>query len=115
SFPQPREYLVGMRMVLVTFVDHDHSCEILLAGNMKGPAGHRFDAGRGIDDDDGGFNSPQSADHLADEIGIAGCVDQVDPPAVMLEMSKMRKDRHVPGTLFVVPVENGSVAAGCRS
>ena len=72
--------------------EHDHPSQAGLFGLGKDTAGVHFDARLGVDDDRGGIDAPHRADRLADEIGIARRVDQVEVLSSLVEMDDARLD-----------------------
>ena len=60
----------------------------------------------GVDRDERRFHRSQRADHLADEVGIARAVDDVDSLARVIEMDDARFDRVLVMLLFFVEIAN---------
>ncbi len=91
-------------------VDDDEAVQPALGGVGHHALGHRLDAGGGVDDDGGGFHRFQRRQALADEIGRAGRVDQVDAAAAVIEVHHRRLQR-MPGLdLQRVVVADGAAA-----
>ncbi len=84
--------------------DDDHPTQARLAGFLEHPASVHFDAGVGVDADGGGFDGPHRADRLADEIGIARRVDQIEMLAGVVEVHQGRFDRVLVVLFFFVEV-----------
>ena len=61
----------------VHFIDEDKAGEISFVAVIPGLLGADFDAGGGADDDDGAFSDAHRCLDLADEIGVAGSIDDV--------------------------------------
>ena len=72
---QQRRQVDALRIDLV---DDDHAVEAALARPVHHPRAHHLDAGRGVDDDRRGLDRLERRQRLADEIGVARRVDQVD-------------------------------------
>ncbi len=71
---------------------------------MEDPAGVDLDAGRRADGEDDVLDGRQGAQGVADEVGVAGGVDQVDLLAVGFEVEQVAVDREVAAFLFVFDV-----------
>ena len=69
-----------------------------------GAAGVHLDAGVGVDRDERGLDGAQGADHLADEVGIAGRVEKIEVLAGVIEVDERGLDRVLVMLLFVVEV-----------
>ena len=85
--------------------DHDKPAQAEPARFLKQPAGVDLDPGRSRDGHDHVFDRRQGAQGVADEVGIAGRVDQVDLLAGPGEMPQVAVDREMPAFLFFVDVE----------
>ena len=77
----------------VNLVDDDHPALPALGGALEHPLGHRFDAGLGVDDDRYGVHCRQYRNRLADEIGKARGVEQVDMSAAVVQIDQGRVQR----------------------
>ena len=85
--------------------DHDEPAQSEPARLLKQSASVDLDAGRPRHGHDHVFNGGQGAQGIADKVGIAGRVDQVDLLAGPGEMAQVAVDREVPAFLFLVDVE----------
>ena len=70
--------LVEIRLLLVEGIDHDHLGNAVLGGELPDRVGAHADAVVGVNDDHGEIADPQGAERLADEIGVARAVDDVE-------------------------------------
>ena len=78
---RPSRSMSGM----IDFVDDDRAGEVAIAGGLHHPAGDDFDAALGVDRRTATVSTAGMAgDGLADQIGAAGRVDEVDPLAEMI-------------------------------
>ena len=73
-------------IVRVHLVDHDHPPQSGLFCLGEHAAGINFDARLGVDHDRRGIHAAHGADGLADEVGIAGRIDDVESLAGVIEM-----------------------------
>ena len=71
--------------LLVELVDEDHPGDAQLLGEPPDVLGLDLDALDGADDEHGEVGDPQGGVHVADEVGVAGSVDEVDLVALPLE------------------------------
>ena len=91
-------------VVGVHAVDDDHPPQAGLLGLGEDPAGVHLDARLGVDDDGRRVDAAHGADGLADEVGIAGRVDQVEVLAGVVEVHDAGFDRVLVLLLFLVEV-----------
>ncbi len=73
---------VEVGVLTVEAVDQDGPRHATVVDHVPGLLGAHLHTGGGTDDDDGGIGGGESAVGVADEVGVAGCVDQVDFVAV---------------------------------
>ena len=66
-----------------------------------------LDAGDGVDDDHGGFDDAQRRAGVAEEVGEAWCVDEVDLGFLPFGVGETGGERVLAGNLFVVEVGDG--------
>ena len=99
-----REQLGEVDVVGVELVDDEHAGQAALAGLVEHAARVDLDAVGGGDDDDRGLDGVQRAQGLADEVGLAGRVEQVDVLALVLEVQDAGVDRELVFVLLVVEV-----------
>lgn len=100
-----RHQLGNVDVVTINTIDHDHSREMLVGRQLETAAGIHFQSRVGIQNDDGGFDGSQRAADLADEVGVAGAVDQVDAMVGVLVAADVRKQRLLLFLLVIVGVE----------
>ncbi|MCY1292398.1 hypothetical protein D9M70_416230 [compost metagenome] len=74
----------------VDLVHHEDAAQPAFAGQGHHPPGDQLDAALRIDHHQRGFHRGQGGDGLADEVGVAGGVDQVDLGAGMTAMCQRR-------------------------
>ncbi len=79
----------------VHLVDDDDPAEADLAGFVKHAARVDLDTRVGVDHDRRGLGGVHGGDGLADEVGIARRVDDVEPLALVVEVEDVRLDRIV--------------------
>ncbi len=91
-------------VVGVHLVDDDHSSQAALARLAEHAPRVDADARVRVDHDGRRFHGPHRSQHLADEVGIAGRVDQVEVAAAVIEMDDARLDRVVMGLFLFVEV-----------
>ena len=91
-------------VVGVELGEHDDAAAAGLARFLPGAAGVDLDAGVGVDRDEGRLDGAQGADHLADEVGVAGRVDEVEALAGVVEVDDARFDRVLVVLLLFVEV-----------
>ena len=60
----------------------------VLVQHLEVALGVGLDAGRGADHDDPEVGRANPGAHLADEVGVAGAVEEVDLPALVLELGQ---------------------------
>ena len=85
--------------------DDDKPAQAEPARLLKQPAGVDLDPGRSRNGHHHVFDGRESTQRIADEVGIAGRVDQVDLLAGPGEMPQVAVDREMPAFLFFVDVE----------
>src|SRR5438876_204278 len=97
----------------VDFVDNDGTREISIFRGIHHATGDDLDAGDGVDDDDDGLDGRQAGDGLADQIGRAGRVDEVDALAEVIHVEDGGIDRVLVLLLFFFEVgEGGAIDDG---
>ena len=69
--------------------------------------GLHFDAGDGIDDDDGGFGDAERGARVGQEVGEPGRVDDVDFGLLPLGVGEAGGERVLAGDFFFVEVGDG--------
>jgi hypothetical protein len=100
---RPRE--IGV--LAVHLVNEDHARNATFLGQPPGLLGADLDPGRGVDEDDGGVGNAQGGLHVADEIGIARRIDDVDLAISPLDGSQCGADGDLPFDLVRVIVGDG--------
>ena len=98
----------------IHLADDNHPSQSRLAGLLEHPARVHFDAGMGVDDDRRGFDGPQRADRLADEIGIARRVDQIEMLAGVVEMHQGGFDRILVVLFLIVEIAHAGAIVDAR-
>ena len=93
-----------MDVVRIALVDDEQPGQAVLLGLVEHAAGVDFDAVDGGDDDGGGLDGIQRFEGGADEVGIAGGIEQVDELVLVFEMQDGGVDREVVLVFFVVVV-----------
>ena len=90
--------------LFVELVDEDHPRHAVILGNT--PRILRLDLNtlNRRDNEDGEVGNTHGCVYVADEVGVPGCVDQVDLEALPLEGCESERQRHAPGVLFWVEV-----------
>ena len=91
-------------VVGVELGDAEDAAQAGVARFLPRAAGVDLDAGVGVDRDQRRVDGPQGADRLADEVRVAGRVDDVEPLAAVIEMDDRRLDRVLVVLLFFVEV-----------
>ena len=94
-------------VLAVHLVDEDHARDTALLGQPPGLLGADLDAGRGVDDDDGRVGHAQGGLHVADEVGVAGRVDDVDLGVPPLDGGHAGADGDAPLDLVRVEIGDG--------
>src|ERR1019366_2287722 len=82
----------------------DHARQPAFARLVEHAARVDLNAGGCGDDDDGGIDGVESAERLADEIGLAGRVDEVDPFALKIEVQDAGVDGVLVFLFFLVEI-----------
>jgi hypothetical protein len=93
-------------VVLIELVENDDPAEAFVAGQGERLASVDFDSGGGIDDDYCRFDGPQRSDRLADEVGIAGRIDDGERLPAVHEVHEARRDRVFVLLFFFVEIED---------
>ena len=89
----------------VDAIDDEHAA---LAGRgVHGLAGDGFDAGRGVDDDDGGFDRGQRGQRAAEKVGQARGVENIDPVLGPFEVGEGAVEGVTEGFFLGVVVADG--------
>ena len=91
----------------IHLVDDDHPRLMRLAGEVEELAGIGLDAGGGADDEDRRLGGGNGDDRRADEVGVSGRIDHVDPLAVVLRMDDRGENGVLMLLLLVVVVADG--------
>ena len=73
-------------VVGIDLVDDDQPAQLARSAPRHHPRRDHFDAGAGADHDGRSLDGVERGDRLADEVGIAGRIDQVDARARAFEM-----------------------------
>ncbi len=101
---------------VVEFGDHHGARHADLAALHPQRLGQLVDALVGGDDEQRAVGGPQPGPQFADEIGVAGCVDQVDLDPVVQQRRQRQPDRTLRGDLrLVVVADRGAVDHGAGS
>ena len=79
------EHDVELGVLAIEAVDQDHAGQAALLGDLPDAVGAHLGPGDGIDDDEGEVGGAHTANHLGDEVGVAGGVDEVDLGATPLD------------------------------
>ncbi len=96
--------------------DDDHPAQALLAGLVEHAAGVHTQTGVGVDHDGRRVDGLHRPQHLGDEIGIAGRVDQIEVLASVIEMHQRRLQRVLVDLLFVVKIADARpIGDACRT
>ena len=100
----------------VDLVDHQQAAQPALVRPAHHSAGGQLDAGLGIDHDHGGLDRFQRAHGLAEEVGVAGRVDQMHARAAVVEVGQRGVQRVQVRFLQRVEVAHGAAALdrACR-
>ena len=101
----------------VDAVDDDQPAQAAFAGPLHHARRDHLDAGTRVDDDRRRLDRVERADRLADEIGEAGSVDQMNARALRFEVQKRRAQRMLVGLLERVEIADRRAAldaAACR-
>jgi hypothetical protein len=78
-----------------------------LLGDAPGAVGAHFRARDGIHHNEGQVGGVCSANHLGDEVGIAGRVDQIDLPALPLHRDDGEVETELPFVFVFVVIADG--------
>ena len=87
--------------------DHDGAGNAAAARHAPDGLGADLHAGGSIDDEDGGVGDGDGGDDFADEVGVAGSVEQVDAEVAVGERDERGADRHAAVAFFGVEVGDG--------
>ncbi|MNY47522.1 hypothetical protein D3C86_1827990 [compost metagenome] len=90
GFPQTGEQGGQVDPLGVDLVDHQHAAQAALGGQGHHAAGGQFDAVLRVDHHQRGFHRRQRGDGLADEVRVAGGIDQVQLGAGMAAVGQRR-------------------------
>ncbi|MCY1281514.1 hypothetical protein D9M70_303240 [compost metagenome] len=90
GFPQAGEQAGQVHPLGVDLVHHQHAAKAALGGHGHHAAGGQFDAVLRIDHHQRGFHRRQGGDGLADEVRVAGGIDQVQLGAGMAAVGQRR-------------------------
>ena len=101
------EGAVEVGALAVEHVDEDDAREPERLGAAPVARGLHLDPHDAADRDERALHDVQRRDRVALEARLAGRVDQVDLPALPLEVAQRRRDRHLALLLVVVPVGDG--------
>ncbi len=93
--------------LLVELVDEDHPGDPHLLGETPHPLGAHLDAVDGAHHEDGEIDHAERSVDVADEVGVAGGVDEVDLVTLPLERGVGQRQRHAPLRFLGVVVEHG--------
>ena len=103
-------------VVGVHLVDGDEAAHARLARLVEDPPRGDADAALGVDLDDDRIDGMDGADRLADEIGVAGRINGIEPLAAVVEMDDVRLDAMVVDPLFLVEIADArAVVNACRA
>ena len=92
------------RALAIEAIEHDDARQLELLGRGPGLFGLHFDAGDGVDDEEGGVGDAHRRARVAEEIAEAGRIDEVDFGLVPLGVGEAGGQRVFAGDLFVVVV-----------
>ena len=107
ALAQRGQHLLEVRVLAVHARDRHEARQRARVGLLPRHLGAALDARGGVDGDDGGVGGRRAAHHLADEVEVAGRVDEVDAVALPLERQRRQRDRVGPPVLFLVEVGDG--------
>ncbi len=99
-------------VVRVHLGDGDEPAQLQLARFLENPARVDLDAGGAGNGDQNVLNGGEGGDGAADEVGIAGRIDQVDLAAMPFEVAQMAIDREMPAFFLVIDVEQAGAVVG---
>jgi hypothetical protein len=105
------EQVLEVDVVGVDLVDDDQAVQAAPGGPLHEAAGHHLDAVLRVDDDGRRFHRGERRQRVAEEIGIAGRVEQVDAGRVRGACRFEACDRKLEGVLQLL-LERGVVAHG---
>src|SRR6478752_7698617 len=101
-------------VMLVHLVDDDHSADSSLFGLLENAPRVDFDAAVGVDHNHGRIDAAQRSNCPSDEVGIAGCIDDIESFAGMLEVRHAGFNRSLMGLLFGIEVANARARIDAR-
>ena len=96
---------VEVGVLLVHAVDEDGAGDAHLAGDLPEALGLDLRTGDGVDDEQRHLGGLHAGDRVADEVGVAGGVDDVDLDAVVHDGREREVDRELALDLLGVVVE----------
>ena len=105
SAPRTRKKSARSRSSMFTKRTRDR---LSVGGALPVARGLNLDAHHGADDEERALDDTDRRDRVALEARVARRVDQVDLPALPLEVADRRGERHLPSLLVLVPVGDGS-------
>ena len=105
--PELFERAVERGAFLVELVDEDHAGDAQLPGESPDPLGADLDSVDGVHHEHGEIDHAQGGVDVANEVGVARRVDEVDLVALPLERGVGQGERHPALGLLGVEVEHG--------
>ena len=106
-FAQRLLHLMEVRVLAIHLVDDEHLGHMILGRQFPGFFSADGDAAHSADDDTGSFHDAQGTHGLADEVKVAGNVDDVDHLLLPLDGSGSSADGNTALDFFRVKVGDG--------
>ena len=108
--------LVELNVVAIELGDNDDTTKPGIFRFGENATRIDLNSRRSVDDNCGGIGRPHGADCSANKIGIAGRVEDVEPPIIPIEVNAGRLDGILVGFFFFVKVANTrSIVNACRT
>ncbi len=109
-----------VNVIAIHLGDDNQPPDAGLFGFLENAAGVHLDAAVGVDADGGGIDAPHGPDGLADEVAVAGGVDDVEAGAGVGEVGQAGLDRPLVGFFLGIEIEDAvavvhAVLAGDRA
>ena len=103
------EQVLQVDVVGVDLVDDEQPVQAALRRPLHEASGHHLDAVLRVDDDGGGFHRGEGRQRLAEKIGVAGGVEQVDAGGFAVGLGVEARDGELQGVLQLL-LERGVIA-----
>ncbi|GIW10783.1 MAG: hypothetical protein KatS3mg061_1840 [Dehalococcoidia bacterium] len=91
----------------VQLVDEEEAGQVRRLGHLPVQLSANLDPRDRVDDEDGGIRHPQRFAHFAHEVGVAGCIEEVDLVITPLAGQQGEGDRNPPALFVGVVVGDG--------